>query len=160
MAAKLEYKYYSTNTAAKFALKSTVSIFRNFINTLSDKVEPDSQISKYLASVNYNLDAQRPKLGNNFIPPQEIVLGYKIKKGKKTNQSMYYVPIGKSIKSSLEIFNLTPERIKLALYLDEISLVNPIGIFVAIFSSYMLRCIQTLSKVYDDLWTGTEYFSD
>lgn len=130
MVAKVEFKYFSTKAAAEFVLNSTTSIIQNFICSLNDKVEPDSEISKHLASVNYNLSLKSKKKTENFVPPQEIVLGYKIKKGKKTNQSMYYVPVGKSIELSIEKFNLDPKEIKLAIYLDEISLVNPIGNFI------------------------------
>lgn len=127
MVAKLQYKYYGTKMASDFISNSTTNIIKNFINRLNEKVDPNGEISQYLTSVSYDLSLKKAEKKNDFIQPQEIVLGYKVVKDKKKNQSMYYVPIAKSVKLSLEKFNLNTEKAKIAIYLDEISLVNPIG---------------------------------
>lgn len=126
MTEKLECKYYATKTASKYVSDATTNIIRGLISTMNDKVEPNTEIANFLNLVDYNLNLKHDSKFN-VIEPLEIVLGYKIKKNKRVNQSMYYVPIAKSIEVYLEKFSLSISEAKIVIYLDEITIVNPIG---------------------------------
>lgn len=128
MVTKLECKFFATKTAANYVSNATVSIVRNLISSVTKKAEKNSKVSDYLASLDYNLNIN-PKPDYDVIEPIEIVLGYKVKKNKRKNQSMYYVPVGKSVKASLRKFSLDIKCAKIVIYLDEITIVNPIGNF-------------------------------
>ena len=81
------------------------------------------------------------KYQKEHVKPQEITIGTRYKNEKIINSNFYYVPISKCIQKYRKVFDLDVNNLEMALYMDEVSLVNPIGIFaIEIYLVSPSRC--------------------
>ena len=142
----MESKLFASNRILNETIGITTKSLKELVDILQIKhsTESSENFVSFMSNVHFHLEnfSKFQNLGANskYIDPLVLNFGTYMKHGKTKNKEIFLIPLEKTInlywndpllKSKLDAqVNDEKSQIKLALYHDEITIVNPIGNFI------------------------------
>lgn len=125
MELKLEAYYCTSQKAAQFAKEMAQSIVVDLMVSINQFDHREHSFDSFIINVS---NPKLPNIIENIIKPEQHSLGCQINDSKQNSEYPFtMIPLKESL---LQIYNQTKiSNFKVALYADETSFVNPIGIF-------------------------------